>query len=304
MEKFTLHILGCGSALPTVKHNPSSHVINLRDKLFMIDCGEGTQLQYRRAKLSFSRLNHIFLSHLHGDHIFGLPGFISTLSLLGRTAPLHIYGHKPLAGILQPQLDFCCRGIGYEVVFHVLPEEPGATVYEDRSVKISTVPLRHRVPSVGFIFKEKPLLPHIRRDMIDFLKIPHYAINGIKEGAGWTTDEGDFYPHERLVRPAAAPRAFAYCSDTLPLLENVPMLRGVDLLYHEGTFADDAVARAAETGHSTARQAAEVAAAAGVKRLVIGHFSARYDDESILLKQAREVFADTVLAKEGLSVEV
>ncbi len=305
MEKFDVHILGCGCALPTLRHWPSSQLVNIREKLFMIDCAEGTQVQFRRSRQKFARLSTIFISHLHGDHIFGLIGLLSTLSLSGRTAPMHIYAHAPLEELLRPQLDFFCKGIAYNVVFHHLPEDRDMhLIYEDRSVEVYSLPLKHRVPSCGFLFKEKPLLPHIRRDMIDFLKIPTYAIQTIKEGGGWTTPDGDFYKHECLVTPAEAPRSYAYCSDTSYQPRLAKMIHGVDVVYHEATFASDMKAQAIETQHSTAREAAMIAQQAEAKRLIIGHFSSRYTDESCLLNEAREVFEATSLANEGLVLHV
>lgn len=306
MEKFDVHILGCGSALPTLRHFPAAQLVNLREKLFMIDCGEGAQLQFRRSHQKFSRLSHIFISHLHGDHVFGLMGLLSTLSLSGRTLPIHIYAHAELEPLLRPQLDFFCKGQTYEVVFHALPrgKEP-QVIYEDRSFSVTAFPLRHRLPTCGFLFCEKPSLPHIRRDMIDFLHIPLYAIQSIKEGADWTTEEGDFYANACLVTPAAPPRAYAYCSDTCPLPDRLASwLHGVDVLYHEATFGEEYAARAVETFHSTARQAAQVAEAVAARRLVIGHFSSRYEDERCLLDEACAVFPATELAHEGMVIHV
>ncbi len=305
MEKFEVHILGCGSALPTLRHWPSAQLVNVREKLFLIDCGEGTQVQFRRSRQKFARLSHIFISHLHGDHIFGLIGLLSTLSLAGRTSPMHIYAHAELETLLRPQLDFFCKGIAYDVVFHHLPTEPGShLIFEDRSVEVYTVPLKHRVPACGFVFREKPVLPHIRRDMIDFLHIPYYAINSIKEGEGWTTEDGDFYPNERLVFPADKPRAYAYLSDTAYVPENAEYIHGIDVLYHEATFGKDFLARANETLHSTAEQAALMAQKADVGRLVIGHFSSRYLSEDGLLNEACQVFPATELASEGLVIKL
>ncbi len=305
MEKFEVHILGCGSALPTLRHWPSAQLVNVREKLFMIDCGEGVQVQFRKSRQKFSRLSRIFISHLHGDHIFGLIGLLSTLSLAGRTVPLHIHAHAELWQLLQPQLDFFCKGMSYEVVFHALPTDGKSTlIFEDRSVEVYTIPLKHRVPCCGFLFKEKPLLPHIRRDMIDYLEIPYYAVNSIKQGADWTTPDGRTVKNADLVVPAAPPRSYAYCSDTCYQPQNIPLLRGVDLLYHEATFAADNLPRAIETQHSTAAQAAQIAQAAAVRRLIIGHFSSRYDDETTLLNEAQAVFPNTILANEGLVVEV
>lgn len=265
----------------------------------MIDCGEGTQLQLRRSRLKFARLNHVFISHIHGDHCFGLVGMISTFSMLGRTADLHVYAPKALEPVLRMELSTFCRGLEFQVIFHAHPGGH-ALIYEDCSVAVYTIPLSHRVPSTGFLFCEKPVLPHIRRDMVDYLGIPFYAIQSIKEGAGWTAADGRVIPHERLVFPADAPRRYAYCSDTTYLPRLADYLHGVDLLFHEATFGEDNRVRAEETFHSTARQAAMLARDAGVKRLLIGHYSARYTDERVLLDEAREIFPDTLLAEEGM----
>lgn len=304
MEPFKIHILGCGSALPTMRHNASSQIVEIREKMFMIDCGEGTQVQLRRSRVRFTRVNHVFISHLHGDHCFGLLGMISTFGMLGRTAALHIYAPSELEPLLQMGMEAFCQGLGYEVVFHAVDTTREAVIYEDRSLTVTTIPLEHRVPCCGFLFREKPTMPHIRRDMIDFLQIPSTRIAAIKAGEGWTTEEGDFYPNERLVTPADPPRAYAYCSDTCQLLQNAEQLRGVDLLYHEATFSEELAPRAEQTQHSTARQAAEVAKAAGVKRLLIGHYSKRYTDSTVLLNEARAVFPDTLAANEGLCIQV
>ena len=305
MEKFDVHILGCGSALPTAKHLPTSQVVDLRDKLFMIDCAEGTQLQLRRQKLKFSRLNHIFLSHLHGDHCFGLIGLFSTFDLLGRTSKLHVYSPgDDLERLMCPWLDYFCRGMSYEVVFHAVKWKEHHIIYEDRTLTVETLPLRHRVPCCGYLFREKAPLPHIRRDMIDFLKIPFHAIGNIKAGADWIDETGKTWPNARLVFPSDPARSYAYCSDTVYLPELADHLRDVDLLFHEATFADDAEKRARETFHSTARQAAALARDAATKRLVIGHFSARYDDENLLLREAQSVFPHTILAHEGLKLSI
>ena len=304
MEKFEINILGCGSALPTTRHFSSSQVVNIREKLFMIDCGEGAQLQLRRSKLKFTRLNHIFISHLHGDHCFGLMGLISTFGLLGRTAQLHIYAHADLEKLLQPQLDFFCKGMTYEVVFHNIDPTQAAVIYEDRSVTVTTIPLRHRIPSCGFLFQEKKTPNHIIRDMIDFYRIPVSQLNKIKNGEDYITEEGVVVPNNRLTTPSAAPRSYAYCSDTLYLKSIIPQIKGADLLFHEATFMSSDDARAKETFHSTAFQAAQIAKEAEVKQLVIGHFSARYEDENLLLKESQAVFPQTILAKENLRINI
>ena len=299
MEKFEVNILGCGSALPTTRHFASSQVVNIREKLFMIDCGEGAQLQLRRSKLKFTRLNHIFISHLHGDHCFGLMGLISTFGLLGRTADLHIYAHEDLERLLTPHLAFFCKGMTYDVIFHSIDPTKEAIIYDDRSVSISTIPLKHRIPTCGFLFQEKKTPNHIIRDMVDFYQIPVFELNRIKNGDDYITPEGVVVPNNRLTTPSAPARSYAYCSDTAYQRSIIPQIKGVDLLFHESTFAQSDAARAKETFHTTASQAAEIARDAEAKQLVIGHFSARYEDESILLKEAQAIYPNTLLAKEN-----
>ena len=304
MEPFDVHILGCGCAKPTVRHNPSAQIVNVRGKLFLIDCGEGTQLQMRKIHLNLVSVHAVFISHLHGDHCFGLPGLIATLSLLKRTEDLHIYAHKALEGAMQPFLAFFCRSLSFNVIYHPISHTESKVIYEDRSLTVQTIPLQHSVPSCGFLFKEKPNLPHIRRDMIDFLKIPHYAIRAIKEGGDWTDSEGKVYPHERLVTPATPSRVYAYMSDTGFVPQVAPLIQNVDLLYHEATYMEKDADSAQKYLHSTASQAAETARLAGAKRLLLGHFSSRYDDENMILAEATPIFPNTSLANEGMVIPV
>ena len=304
MEKFELTILGCGSATPTLKHMPTSQVLNVREKLFMIDCAEGTQLQFQRAGLRYNHLSHIFISHLHGDHCLGLPGLISTLALKGRTSDIHIYAPVGAEILFRPLFDFFCNNIPFEILVHEIDTSLVTQIYADKSLKVTAFPLLHRMPTCGFLFQEIGVLPHIRRDMIDFLEIPVCHIQSIKLGAGWTTPEGRHYTHEELTTPSYSPRSYAYCSDTRPLMSNVELLKGVDLMFHEATFAEAEAGRAKETFHSTAKQAASVAKATEVGMLLIGHFSARYTDETLLLNQAKEVFENTFLARELLKIPI
>ncbi len=304
MEPFKIHILGCGSALPTLKHYASAQVVELRGKFFMVDCGEGTQMQLRRSHVGFTKIQAIFISHLHGDHCFGLPGLISTFGMLGRTAPLHVYGPAALGPMLDAVLRQFCTGLEFTVEFHAVATTRQQVVYDDRSLTVESVPLRHRIACCGYLFREKPTLPHIRRDMIDCFEIPLSQINNIKNGGGWTTPDGLFIPHDRLTLPAAPPRAYAYCSDTryMPTLHEA--VEGVNLLYHESTYDAAHADRARLYHHSTSVQAATVARDAHVGRLLLGHFSARYDDETLLLREAQAVFPNTLLANEGLVVSV
>lgn len=304
MEKFELHILGCGSALPTTRHFATSQVVNLRDKLFMIDCGEGAQMQLRKSHLKFSRLNHIFISHLHGDHCFGLLGLISTFGLLGRTAELHIHSPRGLEELFAPMLAFFCKTLVYKVIFHEFATKEPVVIYEDRSMTVTTIPLQHRIPCCGFLFAEKPRPRHIVRDRIDYYQVPVYELNRIKNGADYVTPEGEVIANSVLTMPSDAPRRYAYCSDTLFRREIVAQIKGVDLLFHEATFARSEQARARETYHTTAEQAGQIALEAEVKQLVIGHFSARYDDEQALRQEAEAVFSQVILAKENLCISL
>lgn len=304
MEKFELYILGCGSALPTTRHFQSSQVVNIREKLFMIDCGEGAQIQLRKSKLKFSRLNHIFISHLHGDHCFGVFGLISTFGLLGRTADLHI--HTPVGGeeLFKPMLDYFCRNLSYSVFFHAFKADEAAVIYDDRSLTVTTIPLKHRIPCAGFLFAEKQRSNHIVREAVDFYKVPVFELNRIKNGADYVTPEGEIIPNQRLTRPATSARRYAYCSDTIYNEKMIEQIRGVDLLFHEATFAQTDLPRAKETFHTTAEQAGKTAFNAGVKQLIIGHFSARYEDETVLLREATRFFQNSILAKENLCVSI
>ncbi|GHT61062.1 ribonuclease Z [Bacteroidia bacterium] len=304
MERFEVNILGCGSALPTTKHFLSSQVVNLRDKLFMIDCGEGAQLQFRAMKLNFQKLNHIFISHLHGDHCFGLPGLISTLGLLGRTANLYVHAHPDAEKIFEPQLQYFCKMLPYKVYFHSFNPQKSELIFEDKSLKVTTIPLKHRVPSAGFLFEEKPKSPHIIREMIDFYHVPVSQIRAIKEGAPFVTGEGETIPNKVFTRPAEPPHKYAYCSDTAYYEKIIPIIADVNVLYHEATFSNADLARATETFHSSAAQAASIAKAANAGRLIIGHFSARYPNEQILLNEALEIFPQTQPAYEKMILKV
>jgi len=304
MEPFYVHILGCGCALPTAKHNPSSQVVEIRGKMFMVDCGEGTQLQLRRSHIRFTNISAVFISHMHGDHCFGLLGMISTFGLLGRTRSLHLYAPSGMEKILKTELDAYCNGYDYEVIFHGVDTKTQNVIYEDRSLTVETIPLEHRVPCCGYLFREKPTLPHIRRDMIDFYGIPISQIDNIKNGAGYTTEDGRVIDNSRLVLPADPPRSYAYCSDTKYIPSLHERLKDVNLLYHESTYMHEDLAKAEKYCHTTAHQAAQVAHDANAKRLLLGHFSSRYSDENLLLKEALDVFPNTQLANEGDSIEV
>ena len=304
MEPFRIHILGCGSALPTLRHNPSSQVVELRGKQFMIDCGEGTQTQMRRSRIGFNKIVAIFISHIHGDHCFGLIGMLSSFGLLGRTMPLAIYAPKDFKPVLDMLLSTFCTDFDYGIQFHAVDTTRQQVIYEDRSLTVETVPLKHRLPCCGFLFREKPTLPHIRRDMIDFYRIPTSQINNIKNGASWTDDEGREIPNSRLTTPADPPRSYAYLSDTCYLPDLAGRVRDVTCIYHESTYCTADADRARMYFHSTAAQAAQVARDANAGTLLLGHYSSKYDNEQQLLKEAQEVFANSRLTNEGMTVDV
>ena len=270
----------------------------------MLDCGEGTQEQWRRTGLSWLKLTHIFITHAHGDHVFGLPGMLSTMGLLGRTAPLYVHGPSELKPFMDCVLTTFCQQMSYEVTYIVVDTKVHDVVYEDRSMKVWSLPLLHRTPCAGYLIEEKPGLPHIRREMIDFYGVPVWAINRIKQGDDWQMEDGTVVPNSRLTSPADPVRRYAYCSDTMYSPQLAEWVEGIDLLYHEATFTSDAKIRASQYGHSTAADAATIAQKAGVKKLVIGHFSARNIDETPLLDEARRIFPNTILANEGLCLKV
>ena len=304
MEKFEITILGCGAALPTPKRLSSSQIVNIREKLFMLDCAEGTQMALRRSRLSFSHLQAIFLTHLHGDHTFGLLGMLSTFGLLGRIQDLHIYGPKDLTRIFQPQIDYFCADSPYKIILHEIDTKEPQILYEDRSVVISTLPLSHRVPCCGYLFQEKPTLRHIRRDMIDFYHIPISQINNIKAGMDWTAEDGTIIPNERLTTPSDPVRSYAYCTDTTYRPQLAELVKGVTCLYHEATFAQEHALLAKNTFHSTASQAAQIAKDAQADQLILGHFSSRYKSEDVLLQEAQQIFPNTQLAEDGMKISL
>lgn len=302
MSRFEVNILGCGAATPTLRHLPTSQVVNVRDKLFMVDCGEGAQVAFRRAHLNINRLGHIFLSHLHGDHCFGLFGLLSTMALTGHEGEIVIHAHPDAEGLFRPLFDYFCRENPFDIRFNAISPTSSEVIYSDRSVSVRTIPLRHRIPTCGFLFEEAPGERHLRGDMVEFYNIPTYMRAGIKQGADFVTPDGTVVPNAHLTLPPTPAARYAYCSDTMYNERIIPIIEGADLLYHEATYADDMEAMARHTQHSTARQAARIAARAGVGELLLGHFSARYNDEKLLLNQALEEFPHVQLARENMHV--
>lgn len=304
---FNLYILGCGSATPTRRHQPSSQVIDYRGNLMMIDCGEGAQVGMRRAGLKFSRLGHIFISHLHGDHLFGLPGLLSTMDLHEKGGKVVIHIFKEGIKVLKPLIDYFCRETSFEIVWEEVSPEGHQIVFENDSLIVETFPLYHRVPCVGYKFTEKPKARHLRGDMIKYLGIPIKALASIKAGADWTReDTGEVIPNERLTTPADRSFSYAYCSDTVAEQRVADAVKGVDVLYHEATYAEADAEKARPRGHSTAADAGRIARSAGAGRLVIGHYSKRYHDEEVLRAEAAAECPgiEVIAADEGLKIKI
>lgn len=298
--KFELTILGSNSALPTSKRFPTAQVLNVLERFFLIDCGEGTQIQLKKFRVPMSRINHIFISHLHGDHFFGLIGLISSLSLQGRKNELHIYAHSKLEKIIRFQLEVLDSKLSYKLVFHNIFGKEIQTLFEDETLTVQSFPLKHGVmPCAGFLFKEKERPRLLKKDMLDFYKIPIKARHGIKLGDDYLTEEGILIPNAKLTIAASKPRSYAFCTDTAYFPRIVPIIRKVNLLYHEATFLKNDAKRAKSTYHSTAEQAAKIAKEAEVSQLLIGHFSARFHDLSAHLNEAQSVFPKTELAEDG-----
>lgn len=304
MADFDVHILGCGSATPSLRHLPACQVVDFRNRLMMIDCGEGAQLSLRRQHLKFSRLTDIFISHLHGDHFLGLPGLLSTLALHQEGGSLTIHIAEDGARLLRSIMNVLCRETSFELKYDIFDPEKGGVLIDDKSLTVTAFPISHRVPCSGFRFDEKPKMRHIRGDMVKFHNVPVYKMNEIRAGADFVTPDGRIIPNAVLTSDANPNVSYAYCSDTMYDERIVEHVEGVDVLYHEATYGDDKDFKAAPRGHSTARQAAEIARKAGVGKLVIGHFSKSYTDEAPLVEQARQIFPNTVAAYEGMVIKM
>jgi ribonuclease Z len=299
MLPFTVTILGSSSALPTLNRFPTSQVVNLNDRLYLIDCGEGTQIQLRKFGLKVGKINHIFISHLHGDHIFGLPGLISTMALGGKKGELHIYSHSDLKVMMDHLMKFINEFEDFKVVYHPLNFKSRAVIFEDSRLVVESFPLKHRIPCCGFVFREKPHELHLRGELIEYLKIPIKDRVAIKNGEDYLKPDGTIIPNQDLTFPSDRTRSYAFCTDTVPRRQIIPIIREVDLLYHEATFSHDLKDLALKTYHTTSKQAAEIAAEGQVKKLIIGHFSSRYKSVVPLVEEARTVFPNTFAANDG-----
>lgn len=300
MSYFSVTILGCGSATPTLRHNPSAQLVTYRQQAMLIDCGEGTQLQLRRYGCSFAKISHIFLSHLHGDHFLGLPGLLSTMALhdVGGTVTIHTFAEG--AALIRNILDLVCRDRSYTLKFDIIdPKNPGI-VYSDSQLEVEAFPLYHRVPCVGYIFREKPKKRHINGEAAKFYGVPHYAMESLREGADLELPDGRVIANSLLTKDPDRAMSYAYCSDTTYDPRVAEAVRSVDVLYHEATYGDNMEAKAKPRGHSTARQAARIAEIAGAGKLVIGHYSKTVEDPAALVAEASEEFKNVIAANEGL----
>ncbi len=303
-KSFSITILGSNSALPTSERYPTAQVLNVSERFFLIDCGEGTQIQLRRNRIRFSKINHIFISHLHGDHCFGLIGLISTLGLLGRNNDLYIHSHPDLKRILQPQLDYYCSDLPYRVVFEGFDAKKSAVIYSDKHIEVETIPLVHRIPTVGFLFKEKVGERKLKKEFVFSYNPGIKDMLAIKRGEDYETPDGGILPNHSITLDPPKPLSYAFCTDTRYSPKIIEQIKGVDILYHESTFLKSDQKLAKKTYHSTAEQAAKMAEEAQVQKLLIGHFSSRYRDLSPFLQEAKAIFKNTFLAKEGSVFEI
>ncbi len=299
-----LTILGSSSALPTSERYPSAHVLNAHERLFLIDCGEGTQMQLRKNRIRFGKINHIFISHLHGDHIFGLYGLLSSFSLMGRKTPVHLYAPENYQQILRSHLSDFDINLSFEIDFIPLKGNDPFLILDDKYLTVTAFPLQHRVPAFGFLFREKLSDRNIIKEKIDEYQIPSVRIPAIKKGADFIMPDGSVIKNSELTLPPHEQLSYAYCSDTSYFKRLASFVKGVTLLYHEATF-DRSLNKLAEiTGHSTTLDAAKTALKAGAGALIIGHFSSRYKTISFLVEESREIFPDTYAAIDGKSYEV
>ncbi len=301
---FNVTILGCNSAIPTIKRNPTSQIANHNERFFMIDCAEGTQLQLRKRRIKIQRINHILISHLHGDHFFGLIGLISTMHLLGRNKELHIYAPAPLEEILNIQLKASQTELVYPLIFHAIDPDKVDIIYEDDKLAITTIPLDHRIPTCGFLFKEKLGKRKLKKEKLSELNIPVTEFANLKNGADFIDNDGKVIKNEKLTDDPYPIRSYAFCSDTGYTESIIPIIKDVDLLYHEATFAQDKVEVAREKFHSTAVDAATIAKKAHAKKLIIGHFSTRYESSDPLEEEAKAVFKNTMAASDGKKIDI
>jgi ribonuclease Z len=299
-----LTILGCYAATPRTITNPTSQVLEIKNRMFLIDCGEGTQVQLRKNKIKFSKINQVFISHLHGDHFFGLIGLISTFSLLGRTTDLHIYGPKGIKEIILLQLRLSNSWTNYDLYFQELESEESEVVFEDDKVLVTTIPLKHRVYTNGFLFQEKVGERKLNMDAVLNHEIESCYYQKIKNGKDITLDDGRLIANSVLTFDPIEPKSYAFCSDTVYHESILPIIESVDVLYHESTFLESENTLALKTLHSTAKEAARIALKANAKQLILGHYSTRYESIDLFKEEAKTIFPEVLLAEDGKTFEL
>ncbi len=304
MTKFNVLILGNASASPTLKRNQTSQLININEQYYLMDCGEGTQLKLREHKIKLQRINHIFISHLHGDHYLGLIGLIQTMHLLGRTSELTIYCPGNIKEIVDVHLRISESHLKYPILYKKVNADTSELVYENDKIEVISIPLKHRISCSGYLFKEKPKPRRINPKALKTYQVPKYKINNIKIGEDFITEKGEIIKNTRLTLKPLPSFSYAFCSDTKYLESIIPLIKGVDLLYHESTFIEEHADRAKRTYHSTAKQAATIALKSESKRLIIGHFSNRYPDLNVFLSEAKTIFESTEIAEQGNTFEI
>lgn len=297
-------ILGCYAATPRSFTNPTSQVLEINNQMFLIDCGEGTQVQLRKNKIKFSRINHIFISHLHGDHFYGLVGLVSTFSLLNRENDLHIYGPKGIKEIITLQLKLANAWTSYSMYFHELSSRDQEVILDNEKVTVSTIPLKHRVYTNGFLFKEKEGDRKLIVDEAQRLNIHYTLFNSLKKGKDVKAEDGEIIENHRVTEDPPKPLSYAFCSDTVYDPDIIPLIKDVSALYHESTFLESEIELANPTKHSTAKQAASIAKAANVGKLILGHYSTRYDNIQSFKIEAESIFSDVILADDGVDIVV
>jgi len=298
-----LTILGCYAATPRTITNPTSQLLEINNRMFLIDCGEGTQVQLRKNKIKFSKINQIFISHLHGDHFFGLIGLISTFSLLGRTTDLHVYGPKGIKEIILLQLKLSNSWTNYSLFFHELESDESVTIFEDDKVLVRTIPLKHRVYTNGFLFQEKAGARKLNKDAVQNYEIESCYYQKIKNGKDITLEDGRIISNSELTFDPIKPKSYAFCSDTVYHEAVLPIIENVDVLYHESTFLESEEGLAQKTLHSTAKEAARIALKANAKQLILGHYSTRYESINLFKEEAETIFSEVLLAEDGISFE-
>ncbi|MCK8142919.1 ribonuclease Z [Flavobacterium sp. I-SCBP12n] len=298
-----LTILGCYAATPRTFTNPTSQILEIKNRLFLIDCGEGTQVQLRRNKIKFSKINHIFISHLHGDHFFGLIGLISTFSLLNRTTDLHVHGPKGIKEIIMLQLRLSNSWTNYDLFFHELDSKESEIIFEDDKVTVKTIPLKHRVYTNGFLFEEKIGERKLNLDAVQNYEIDSCYYQKIKNGKDITLEDGKIIENEQLSFDPIPAKSYAFCSDTVYHEDVITIIKNADVLYHEATFLDSEENLASKTLHCTAKQAATIALKSNVKQLILGHYSTRYENIEMFKEEAITIFPEILLADDGKSFE-